>query len=90
MNKKIFLLTALFFFVFRVEAQDYEKLDHITDNFDKVITDKQKRIAVLLEGDRSYGLYNRLFSEYMSFKYDSAYKYVTESLRIANSLSDKE
>lgn len=90
MNKKLFLLTALFFFVFRVEAQDYEKLDHITDNFDKVITDKQKRIAVLLEGDRSYGLYNRLFSEYMSFKYDSAYKYVTESLRMANSLNDKE
>lgn len=90
MNKILLFLTALVFASCCVSAQDYTKLDLIIDNFEKVISDKQNRIKVLSEGDKSYGLNNRLFSEYMSFKYDSAYKYITKNLRIAESLNDND
>ena len=71
-------------------AQDYTKLDAIISDFNKIITNKQNRIAVLSEGEKNYGFNDRLYVEYMSFKYDSAYKYITDNLKLVENSSDRE
>ena len=71
-------------------AQDYTKLDAIISDFNKIITNKQNRIAVLSEGEKNYGFNDRLYAEYMSFKYDSAYKYITDNLKLVENSSDRE
>lgn len=71
-------------------AQDYTKLDAIISDFNKIITNKQNRIAVLSEGEKNYGFNDWLYAEYMSFKYDSAYKYITQNLKLVQNSPDKE
>lgn len=70
--------------------EDYAKLDLLVGDIPKIISDKQQRIAVLSEGEKGYGLNARLFREYMSFKYDSAFKYIDENLRLAQEGGDHE
>lgn len=81
--KKLILAALLPFLCVRIYAQNYSKLDSLTENLDKIIENNQKRIDILSARHKEYELNNRLFEEYMSFKYDSAYKYITENLKIA-------
>ena len=74
----------------------YEKLDSLIDCRQQIYADKEKRIEIIRSGldDRRisdaerYSLQERLYNEYTAFKYDSAYKYVTANMEIAQRMGD--
>ena len=100
--RSIQFVVLLFILSARAFAGDeviYAQLDHLLEQKQELVQLKQKRIAALnqelKDGEKrrethfQYQLCNKLFEEYKSFQYDSAYKYTSRMLSLAYDLKDK-
>lgn len=97
----ILSITALLFSIY-IHAADnetarlYERLDSLINIQDELIRAKQNRIGVIrntlntkdLSYKELYNINERLYEEYLAFKYDSAYKYVTRNIELARKHND--
>lgn len=99
---KISRLLLCFFCLCQVSiclAQDealFNELDRLLANQPQLTQEKEHKIKIIKEGlsevgmtqEQEYAINNRLYSEYLAFKYDSAYKYVHKNLEIAKRLGN--
>jgi len=73
----------------------FSRLDSLIAVQPHIVADKESRLTQMkadLAGERSvqgrYAVVRRLYEEYAAYQYDSAYAYVSESLRLAQSMGD--
>lgn len=74
----------------------YARLDSLIDIQEELTKTKQKKIEVIQSALNSknltyaerYNINERLYEEYLAFKYDSAYKYVTKNMELARREND--
>ncbi len=74
----------------------FERLDSLIAAQPRLVAEKEVRLAQM-KGDLDkatsdasrYAVMNRLYEEYSAYQYDSAYRYVSESLRLARAMGDK-
>lgn len=73
----------------------FSRLDSLIAVQPHIVADKESRLKQMkadLAGERSvqgrYAVVRRLYEEYAAYQYDSAYAYVSESLRLAQSMGD--
>lgn len=74
----------------------YSRLDSLIDIQEDLTKAKQEKIGVLqstlnskeLTYEERYNINERLYDEYLAFKYDSAYKYVTKNIEMARREND--
>ena len=73
----------------------FSRLDSLIAVQPHIVADKESRLTQMkadLAGERSvqgrYAVVRRLYEEYAAYQYDSAYAYVSESLRLAQSKGD--
>ena len=68
--------------------QLYQRLDSLIAQQDNITREKELRIQIIKDGlkdrtltaEQRYKINERLYDEYLAFKYDSAFKYVTENI----------
>lgn len=74
----------------------YHTLDSLVEHQPNIIQEKQKKIKVIRDGlsdhkltdsDR-FRIQERLYNEYMAFKYDSAHLYATNNIALAAKMGD--
>lgn len=76
----------------------FEELDQLLAQRQELTQEKERKIKVIKEGlsvpsitlEQEYAINNRLYDEYLAFKYDSAYKYVNRNFIIAKQLNNKK
>lgn len=73
----------------------FSRLDSLIAVQPHIVADKESRLTQMkadLAGEHSvqgrYAVVRRLYEEYAAYQYDSAYAYVSESLRLAQSMGD--
>ncbi len=75
----------------------YNTLDSLIELQPTIVAEKQKRIntlrdqlaeRLLSDGER-YNIQQRLYNEYLAFRYDSAHLYVTRNIELANKMGDE-
>ena len=81
----------------RGELQDrnkrlYQTLDSLIDSQASIIQEKEARIRIISEGMKAsindelrYETYKRLYEEYLAFRFDSAFVYISTSVWNCNS-----
>lgn len=81
----------------QVGRQLYARLDSLVERRAAIEADKMRRIegirqilrdSTLTDAER-YAVNERLFGEYLTLKYDSAYMYVTSNIRLADKMGDR-
>lgn len=100
MQKYIFLILATFMFpVFGLaSSNDYSTLDSLINKKSQIIEQKLSKIKIItnmlntegLTDAERYAINDRLYNEYVALKYDSAYKYSEQNLKLATKLQDKK
>lgn len=76
----------------------FEELDQLLAQQQELTQEKERKIKIIKEGlslpsitlEQEYAINNRLYDEYLAFKYDSAYKYVNRNFIIAKQLNNKK
>lgn len=76
----------------------FEELDQLLAQQQELTQEKERKIKIIKEGlsvpsitlEQEYAINNRLYNEYLAFKYDSAYKYVNRNFIIAKRLNNKK
>lgn len=76
----------------------FEELDQLLAQQQELTQEKERKIKIIKEGlsvpsitlGQEYAINNRLYDEYLAFKYDSAYKYVNRNFIIAKRLNNKK
>lgn len=76
----------------------FEELDQLLAQQQELTQEKERKIKIIKEGlsvpsitlEQEYAINNRLYDEYLAFKYDSAYKYVNRNFIIAKRLNNKK
>lgn len=76
----------------------FEELDQLLAQQQELTQEKERKIKIIKEGlsvpsitlEQEYAINNRLYDEYLAFKYDSAYKYVNRNFVIAKQLNNKK
>lgn len=100
MQKLIFLTLTIFLFpVFgQASPKEYFVLDSLINKKSQIIEQKLSKIKIItnmlnakeLTDTERYAINDRLYNEYVAFKYDSAYKYSEQNLILASQLQDKK
>ena len=75
----------------------YNTLDSLIELQPTIVAEKQKRINTLrdqlaerlLSDEERYNIQQRLYNEYLAFRYDSAHLYVTRNIELANKMGDE-
>ncbi len=76
----------------------YRELDHLIDIQPNIIQEKEARIRVIRDGlddptltaDQRYKINERLYDEYMAYRFDSAFKYIQLNIEVQRALGDEE
>lgn len=75
----------------------YSQLDSLIDIQNEIVEHKKQHIAVIratlndphLTDAERYTINDRLYEEYLAFRYDSAQKYIDHNIQLAQRMSDK-
>lgn len=69
--------------------QLYQTLDSLIEHYDQLTADKERRVAAIKEGvkgitltaEQQYDLNQRLYDEYVAYKFDSAFYYIDKNVK---------
>lgn len=69
--------------------QLYQTLDSLIEHYDQLTADKEHRVAAIKEGvkgitltaEQQYDLNQRLYDEYVAYKFDSAFYYIDKNVK---------
>lgn len=69
--------------------QLYQTLDSLIEHYDQLTADKERRMAAIKEGvkgitltaEQQYDLNQRLYDEYVAYKFDSAFYYIDKNVK---------
>lgn len=69
--------------------QLYQTLDSLIEHYDQLTVDKERRVAAIKEGvkgitltaEQQYDLNQRLYDEYVAYKFDSAFYYIDKNVK---------
>ncbi len=76
--------------------QLYQTLDSLIANYDLLTTEKERRVAAIKEGvkgikltpEQQYDLNQRLYDEYVAYKFDSAFYYIDKNVKALSGSND--
>ncbi len=69
--------------------QLYQTLDSLIEHYDQLTADKERRVAAIKEGvkgitltaEQQYDVNQRLYDEYVAYKFDSAFYYIDKNVK---------
>lgn len=78
--------------------QLYQTLDSLIANYDQLTAEKEHRVADIKEGvkginltpEQQYDLNQRLYDEYVAYKFDSAFFYIDKNVKALSGSKDKD
>ena len=76
----------------------YQTLDSLIAQYDQLTAEKERRVATIMEGvkgialtpEQQYDLNQRLYDEYVAYKFDSAFYYINKNVEAHSELGDHE
>ena len=76
--------------------QLYQTLDSLIEQYDQLTAEKERRVIALKEGvkgitltpEQQYDLNQRLYDEYVAYKFDSAFYYIDKNVKALSHSSD--
>ena len=76
--------------------QLYQTLDSLIEQYDQLTAEKERRVTALKEGvkgitltpEQQYDLNQRLYDEYVAYKFDSAFYYIDKNVKALSHSSD--
>ena len=78
------------------ESNRFSRLDSLIAEQPRIIAEKEERLSHIkadlgktADSNGRYAVLKRLYDEYSAYQYDSAYAYVTESLKLAQSMGNE-
>ena len=86
----------------KISADDnlrlYKTLDSLIAQYDQLTAEKERRVATIKEGvrgialtsEQQYELNQRLYDEYVAYKFDSAYYYIDKNVTVLRESGDHE
>ena len=91
----VLMLLGTFGTVAAAEQSRFARLDSLIAAQPRIVADKEARLADLkaklpTSSAARYDAFKRLYEEYAAYQYDSAYRCVTECVRLAQAMGDQE
>ena len=92
MMRRIWIIMFLFLEAVQISANDnsrlYQILDSLIEQYDQLTAEKERRVATIKEGvrgialtpEQQYDLNQRLYDEYVAYKFDSAFYYIDKNV----------
>jgi hypothetical protein len=92
----------LFFEAVQISANDnsrlYQILDSLIEQYDQLTAEKERRVATIKEGvrgialtpEQQYDLNQRLYDEYVAYKFDSAFYYIDKNVTALRESDDRD
>ena len=76
----------------------YQTLDSLIAQYDQLTAEKERRVATIMEGvkgialtpEQQYDLNQRLYDEYVAYKFDSAFYYINKNVEAHSESGDHE
>jgi hypothetical protein len=100
--RRICIIMILAFQAVQISAGDNSRLYHTLDSliaqYDNLIAEKERRVAAIKEGvrgisltpEQQYDLNQRLYDEFVAYKFDSAFYYIDKNVTALRGSGDKE
>ena len=78
--------------------QLYQTLDSLIEQYNQLTADKERRVAIIKDGvkglkltpEQQYDLNQRLYDEYVAYKFDSAFYYIDKNVKALSGSSDHD
>ena len=100
--RRICIIMILAFQAVQISADDnsrlYHTLDSLIEQYDNLTAEKERRVAAIKEGvrgisltpEQQYDLNQRLYDEFVAYKFDSAFYYIDKNVTALRGSGDKE
>lgn len=100
--RRICIIMILAFQAVQISADDNSRLYHTLDSliaqYDNLTAEKERRVAAIKEGvrgisltpEQQYDLNQRLYDEFVAYKFDSAFYYIDKNVTALRGSGDKE
>lgn len=100
--RRICIIMILAFQAVQISAGDNSRLYHTLDSliaqYDNLTAEKERRVAAIKEGvrgisltpEQQYDLNQRLYDEFVAYKFDSAFYYIDKNVTALRGSGDKE
>ena len=100
--RRICIIMILAFQAVQISAGDnsrlYHTLDSLIEQYDNLTAEKERRVAAIKEGvrgisltpEQQYDLNQRLYDEFVAYKFDSAFYYIDKNVTALRGSGDKE
>ena len=102
MMRRIWIIMFLFLEAVQISANDnsrlYQILDSLIEQYDQLTAEKERRVATIKEGvrgialtpEQQYDLNQRLYDEYVAYKFDSAFYYIDKNVTALRESDDRD